>query len=101
MRVTRLGLESAVPKDGKKGGRRALRAEDGRRDPLAAARHAGAQTRYLLTAEKNESPSDALDGLGGFYAAHLDEARAVAAELRFVFLGQPEIVRAALHQRFC
>jgi len=143
-RVTRLGLESAVRKDGKKSAKGRFGAKTGA-DILALQRATQeAQTRYLLTVEKNESPRaraesvlaeiratlgwyfddgvedekdemlarldaahegdsqstdalasalddyahlaerhrEALDGLGGFEAASLDEARALAAELR-------------------
>ncbi|WP_437327863.1 hypothetical protein [Sorangium sp. So ce381] len=143
-RVTRLGLESAVPKDGKKGD--AARLGPRTAEEILSLQRATqeAQTRYLLTVEKNKSPRergkfllgeisatltfyfddgvddakdemlaridaahaedpdtadalasalddyallgekhrDALDGLGGFEPAHLDEARAVAVELR-------------------
>ncbi|MGK3996619.1 hypothetical protein [Sorangium sp. So ce1024] len=143
-RVTRLGLESAVPKDSKKGD--AARLGPKTAEEILSLQRATqeAQTRYLMTVEKNTSPRerakfllgeiratlgfyfndgveddkdamlaridaahaedpdtadalasalddyatlgerhrDALDGLGGFKAAHLDEARAVAAELR-------------------
>ncbi|WP_437962638.1 hypothetical protein WME76_46240 (plasmid) [Sorangium sp. So ce119] len=143
-RVTRLGLESAVPKDSKKGDAARLGPRTG--DEILSLQRATqeAHTRYLLTVETNKSPRergkfllgeiwatlsfyfddgvedekdqmlaridaahaadpdtadalasalddyallgekhrDALDGLGGFKAEHLDEARAVAAELR-------------------
>ncbi|WP_437726007.1 hypothetical protein [Sorangium sp. So ce861] len=143
-RVTRLGLESAVPKDSKKGD--AARLGPKTAEEILSLQRATqeAQTRYLLTVEKNKSPRergkfllgeiwatlsfyfddgvederdemlaridaahagdpdtadalasalhdyatlgekhrDALDGLGGFKAEYLDEARAVAAELR-------------------
>ncbi|WP_438027568.1 hypothetical protein [Sorangium sp. So ce233] len=143
-RVTRLGLESAVPKDSKKGD--AARLGPRTAEEILSLQRATqeAHTRYLLTVETNKSPRergkfllgeiwatlsfyfddgvedekdqmlaridaahaadpdtadalasalddyallgekhrDALDGLGGFKAEYLDEARAVAAELR-------------------
>ncbi|WP_437289241.1 hypothetical protein [Sorangium sp. So ce406] len=143
-RVTRLGLESAVPKDSKKGD--AARLGPKTAEEILSLQRATqeAHTRYLLTVEKNKSPRErgkfllgeiwatlsfyfddgveddkdemlaridaahagdpdtadalasalddyallgekhrgALDGLGGFQAGYLDEARAVAAELR-------------------
>jgi hypothetical protein len=143
-RVTRLGLETAVPKDKKKGSAALLSAKTGAEILSLQRATQEAHTRYLLTVEQSKSPRPrgelllgemratlrwyfddgvdddkdemlarldaqhgdnpgsldalasalddyahladrhrkALDGLGGFEAAHIDEAREVAATLR-------------------